>query len=263
MSKAFKNKIVFVSGASSGIGEACAKIFAKHGANLILCARRIDKIKILAEELSNEHSIETHVIHLDVRHYDKVKTSIEHLPEQWKNIDVLVNNAGLAAGLDKIQDANVDDWERMFDTNCKGLLYLTRGILPNMIERNCGHVINIGSVAGHEVYSNGSVYCATKHAVYALTKGLKMDLLGTNIRVTSVDPGMVETEFSEVRFKGDKERAKKVYAGLSPLTAEDIADSIYYCASRPPHVNVLDMIIMPTAQAAATQVHRKDHTKKD
>lgn len=252
-----KNKIIFISGSSSGIGEACAKIFAQHGAKLILCARRRDRLETLAKYLAAAYNTKSQILPLDIRDHLALSRAMKTLPKTWRKIDILINNAGLAVGLDTIQAADIADWEKMIDTNCKGLLYLTHAILPGMIERNEGHIINIGSIAGHEVYANAGVYCATKHAVYALTKGFKMDLLGTNIRVTSVDPGLVETEFSEVRFKGDKKRAKKVYKGLKPLTPEDVAEAVYFCASRPKHVNVLDVILMPTAQASATQVHRK------
>src|SRR3989338_4330541 len=223
-----KNKIVLITGASSGIGAACAGQFAKAGAKLILCARRI--------EIINELST---------------------LPEKFKNIDILINNAGLAAGRDAVQNADVNDWEEMINTNIKGLLYMTHEILPQMITRNAGHIINIGSIAGHAVYPNGAVYCATKFAVKALSEGLRMDLLGTNIRVSSVDPGAVETNFSNVRFKGDVERAAKVYEGFEPLKASDIADAILYCATRPAHVNVSEILIMPTAQVAVGMIARK------
>ena len=252
-----KNKIILITGASSGIGEACAKVFAKHGAKLLLCARRHDRIEQLANKLAKEYNSTTHTFQLDVRDHDSVKEKIKSLPKEWRDIDILINNAGLAAGLDKFQDASFEDWETMIDTNIKGLLYVTRAVLPNMLKRNHGHVINIGSLAGHDIYPSGHVYCATKFGVNALTRGLKMDLVDTNIRVSTVNPGMVETEFSEVRFKGDKERAKKVYSGLTPLTASDVADTIFYCASRPAHVNILEVIMTPTAQASATTVHRK------
>ena len=257
MGISLKNKIVLVTGASSGIGGACAKIFAEHGANIILCARRGERIKQLVTELVSQYSVKCHALELDVRDRGKVAKEIGALPAAWQNIDILINNAGLAAGMNKIQDGDIEDWEKMIDTNLKGLLYMTRAVLPGMIERNSGHVINIGSVAGHEVYPNGNVYCATKHAVYALTKGLKMDVLGSKVRVSSVDPGMTETEFSIVRWRGDTERAKKFYAGMQPLTALDVADTVYYCASRPLHVNILDIIMMPVAQSAAMQVHRE------
>jgi len=247
-----KDKTVFVSGASSGIGKACAEVFANHGSRLILCARRIDRL----EKIAGEFSVETHLLSLDVRDRKSVFSAVKSLPDTWKKIDILVNNAGLASGLSKLQDGDVDDWEQMIDTNIKGLLYLSRAIIPGMVERNTGDIINIGSIAGHEVYPNGNVYCATKHAVDAITKGLRMDLLGTSVRVCTVDPGLVETEFSVVRFHGDQERADKVYDGLEPLTGEDIADAVLYAATRPVHVQIAEIIILPTAQRASTLVHR-------
>lgn len=255
--KNFKNKIVLITGASSGIGEACAEIFAQQGAKLILCARRKERIENLAIRFFKKYATKCYLMNLDIRNRKAVQANITNLPKNWQAIEVLINNAGLAAGLDKIQAADLDDWDCMIDTNIKGLLYMSHAVLPNMVKRNRGHIINIGSIAGHEVYTNGGVYCSTKHAVFALTKGLKLDLLGTKIRVSSVDPGMVETEFSEVRFKGDKERAKKVYTGLKPLSASDVADAVYYCASCPEHVNILEVIVLPTAQSAATAVHRQ------
>jgi len=251
-----KDKIVFITGASSGIGRSAAEIFAKHGAKLILCARRKELTLELAKSLKTKFGTISHTLALDVRDRNEVANQISNLPKSWQEIDILINNAGLAAGLDKIPAGNIDDWDIMIDTNVKGLLYVTRAITPGMVERNSGHVINIGSIAGHEVYANGVVYCATKFAVNAINKGLKMDLSGTNVRVTTVDPGMTETEFSEVRFKGDKSRAKKVYAGLKPLSADEIADAVFYCASRPAHINILELVLMPTAQSSCTIVHR-------
>jgi len=252
-----KNKIVLITGASSGIGEACAKVFAKHGAKLLLCARRHERLERLATELKQKYNTVAHTFQLDVRNHESVLKKFSTLPEKWKSIDLLINNAGLAAGRAKFQDAAFEDWETMIDTNIKGLLYVTRAVLPNMLKHNLGHIINIGSIAGHEAYPSGNVYCATKFAVAALTRGLKMDVIDTNIRVSTVDPGMTETEFSEVRFKGDKEMAKKVYAGLIPLVAEDVADAVFYCASRPAHVNIFEIIMMPTAQASTAVTHRK------
>lgn len=243
-----KNKIVLITGASSGIGEACAQAFAKAGATLILCARRVEIIQRIAG---------AHCVELDVRDHAQIKKQLSALPDHLKNIDILINNAGLAAGLTSIQAGDVADWETMIDTNMKGLLYMTREILPNMVANNAGHIINIGSISGHTVYPNGVVYCATKHAVKALSEGLRMDLFGTKIRVSSVDPGAVETNFSLVRYKGDAERAKKVYEGFDPLRAEDIADAVLYCATRPAHVNVSEMIVMPTDQAAVHMIARK------
>ena len=250
------NKTIVITGASSGIGEACAHAFAQAGANLLLCARRINKLNILAEQLISQYPIRVLTRELDITQLADVNRTFSTLPNDWNNLDVLINNAGLAAGLDFLFAGDIEDWERMIDTNLKGLLYVTKAILPTMITRNQGHIINIGSIAGHEVYPKGNVYCATKYAVRALTKGLKMDLLGTAIRVSSIDPGAVQTEFSEVRFHGDKARAQAVYAGMTPLTAADIADAAIYCASRPAHVNISEMLILPTDQAAATMTHR-------
>ncbi len=252
-----KNKIVLITGASSGIGYACAERFAQAGAKLLLCARRIERLEKLAEELINKYKVAIHYFQLDVTKEAEITTQINALPAEWRVIDILVNNAGLARGLNNFQEGSTQDWNEMIDTNLKGLLFVTRQVLPGMVARNAGHIINIGSVAGHEIYPKGNVYCATKHAVKALTQGLRMDLLGTNLRVTSIDPGMVHTEFSLVRFKGDQTLAENPYKGLKPLTAEDIADAIIYSASCPPHVNISEMLIMPTAQAAATLVHRE------
>lgn len=248
------NKVILITGASSGIGMACAKSFAAAGAKLLLCARRIDIIKSLAVELKQAHGSETHVFECDVRDYSKIKNQLAALPADFKNIDILINNAGLAAGLETMQEANTDDWEAMIDTNVKGLLYMTREIVPQMIARKSGHIINMGSIAGHQVYPKAGVYCATKSAVNAISLGLRMDLMGTPIRVSVVSPGAVETEFSMVRFKGDTSRAAAVYEGYDPLQAEDIADAILYCATRPLHVNVSEIWVMPTAQAAAGMV---------
>lgn len=253
-----KDKIVFITGASSGIGAACAKAFAASGAKLLLCARSIDKLTLIADQLHQEHQANIHQFQLDVRDHHAVKNAFSSLPDEWKNIDVLVNNAGLAAGLDTVQEGTVEDWEAMIDTNVKGLLYITKNVLPKMIEKNAGHIINIGSVAGHYVYPKGAVYCATKFAVNALTQGLRMDLFGKKIRVTTIDPGAVETNFSVVRFKGDLMRAASVYSGMDPLTPEDIAEAVIYCATRPAHVNISEIIMMPTDQAAATMISRKE-----
>jgi len=250
------NKVVLITGASSGIGESAALLFAKEGAKLILCARNKDKLDALSQKIISEYNTEVYTHKLDVTKLLDVNSFVDSLPEKFQNIDVLLNNAGLAAGLDNIQNGDINDWEAMIDTNVKGLLYLTRAVTPLMINRNSGHVINIGSVAGHEVYPKGAVYCATKAAVNSISKGMRMDLTGTNIRVTSIDPGAVETNFSNVRFKGDAERSSKVYEGFDPLTANDIADAILYCAKLPAHVNISEMHIMPTAQASATIVSR-------
>jgi serine 3-dehydrogenase len=251
------NQIVFITGASSGIGAACAKIFARAGAKLILAARREERLQQLAGELNQLFGVEIHLLQLDVRDRLAVESAIANLPPDWSEIDILINNAGLSRGLDKLHTGNFLDWEEMIDTNIKGLLYLTRYVVPGMVNRGRGHVVNLGSIAGHQTYPSGNVYCGTKAAVRAITEGLKQDLLGTPIRVTSVDPGMVETEFSDVRFHGDTERAKKVYAGVIPLTPDDVADVIFFCATRPPHVNINEVVIMPLDQASATLVNRR------
>jgi serine 3-dehydrogenase len=255
MNRAFKT--VLITGASAGIGAACARAFAREGARLVLAARRTDRLQALAEELRAEHGTECHLIALDVRDARAVAETLGGLPAEWAEVDVLVNNAGLGRGLEKVQEGTTEDWDVMIDTNVKGLLYATRALTPGMVARGRGHVVNIGSVAGHEVYPGGAVYCATKHAVGAITRGLRMDLLGTGVRVSTVDPGMVETEFSIVRFKGDEERARRVYANMNPLTPDDIADAVLWCATRPPHVNIDEIILKPTDQASATLVHRR------
>jgi len=248
-----KDKIVFITGASSGIGRACAEVFAAEGCRLILSARRYERLKQLISELDTESII----IELDVRDQKKVKQAIRSLDKSWSDIDILINNAGLARGLSKLHEGELSDWEEMIDTNVKGLLYVSREIIPGMVKRNRGHIVNIGSIAGHEVYPNGNVYCATKHAVDALTRGIRMDLVDTPIRVSTVDPGLVDTEFSKVRFHGDSDRSKKVYTGMQPLTGEDIADTVLYCVSRPEHVQIAEVIILPTAQKSSGIVSRK------
>jgi 3-hydroxy acid dehydrogenase / malonic semialdehyde reductase len=252
-----KDYVVLITGASSGIGAACAKVFAQAGAKLILAARRQEKLEQLAEQLGKDYDCDSYLLPMDVCDRSQVQSALSNLPEPWLNIDVLINNAGLSRGLDKVQDASIQDWEEMIDTNIKGLLYVTRTILPGMLTRGRGHVINLGSIAGHQTYPGGSVYCATKAAVKSISEGLKQDLLGTPVRVTSVDPGMVETDFSAVRFRGDSQRAKKVYQGLTPLTPDDVADVIFFCATRSLHVNINEVIMMPTDQASATQLNRQ------
>jgi len=252
------NKIVFITGASSGIGRACAEAFVGQKANLILTARRIEKLNELAQKLSAETGVKVKCMELDVRDKNKVNGVISSLDDDWKNIDILINNAGLARGFGKIYEGEIEDWEEMIDTNIKGLLYVTRQLLPLMVIRKKGHIINIGSLAGHEVYPNGNVYAATKFAVNALSKSIRLDVIDKGIRVSSVDPGLVETEFSIVRFSGDEERAKNVYSGIEPLTAEDIAEAVLFCADRPVHVNINEVILTPVAQASATLVHRKN-----
>ncbi len=250
------SKIALVTGATSGIGEATAMIFAENGIDVIITGRREDRLNILKNKLQ---AMNVRVLSLcfDVRSEEDVASNLGNLPSDWKDVDILVNNAGLAAGLSTFQDGDSDDWNRMIDTNIKGLIYVTRTISPGMIERQKGHIINIGSIAGKEVYPNGNVYCATKHAVDAITKGMRIDMLPHNIKVTQVCPGAVETEFSIVRFHGDKERADKVYEGFDNLVAKDIADCIWFVVSRPPHVNINDMVVMPTAQATGSIFSKK------
>ncbi|MGJ3251106.1 MAG: SDR family oxidoreductase [Elainellaceae cyanobacterium] len=252
-----QDRVALITGASSGIGRACAKAFVEGGAKVILVARRKDRLESLLEDLKQISDTQHYVIQLDVRDRSQVESVIGNLPEPWCNIDILINNAGLSRGLDKLHEGDIQDWEEMIDTNVKGLLYMTRLVVPRMVSQGRGHVINIGSIAGHQTYPNGNVYCATKAAVRALSEGLKMDLLGTPIRVSSVDPGLVETEFSDVRFHGDVERAKTVYSGMTPLTGEDIADIVFFCATRPFHVNISDVLVIPTDQSSATMVHRR------
>ena len=252
-----KNKIVFITGATSGIGKACAIEFAKAGVNLILCARRIEFLKTLANEINKEHIIKIHFGKVDVRIKDEVDHFVDSLPAEFKGIDILVNNAGLSRGLEKFYEDDFNNWEEMIDTNVKGLLYVTNAVVPGMVERMNGHIINIGSVAGHEAYPKGGIYCGTKHAVDAITKSLRMDLIDKNIRVSTVDPGLVETNFSNIRFHGDEERAKNVYKGLTPLTGKDVAEAVLFIASRPAHVNIGEIIIFPTRQASAMIVHRE------
>ena len=240
---------VLITGASSGIGEACAHAFAREGARLLLAARRADKLEALRAKLVEAGAAATHAITLDVREAHAVAETLAALPEAWRAVDVLINNAGLSRGLDKLHEAETADWDEMIDTNVKGLLYVTRAVVPGMVERGRGHVVNLGSTAGHMTYPGGAVYCATKAAEGALSEGLRQDLLGTPVRVTSVDPGMVETDFSRIRFRGDEARAAKVYANLTPLRPEDVADTILWAVSRPVHVNI-DQILMTSIDQA-------------
>lgn len=248
--------IVLITGATAGIGKSTAEIFAKNGHELILTGRRKERLETLKVELEGKYKIKVSILNYDVRNNAEVEKAIESLGAQAEQIDLLVNNAGLAAGLSSIQEGSLDHWERMIDTNIKGLLYMTRLIARKMVNKKSGHIINIGSIAGKEVYANGNVYCATKHAVDALNKAMRIDLLPYNIKVTAINPGMVETEFSIVRFDGDAEKAKNVYKGLEPLHPEDIAETIYWAATRPAHVNINDIVIMPTIQASAVNVIR-------
>jgi 3-hydroxy acid dehydrogenase / malonic semialdehyde reductase len=253
-----KNNLVLITGASSGFGKACAEKFAEQKANLILTARRIDRLEELKNKLVRKHKVKIKVIKLDVRDNKEVEKAIAGLGIDWKKIDILINNAGLARGFNKVYEGNEDDWNEMIDTNVKGLLFVTRQVLPLMIKRRRGHIINIGSTAGHEVYPYGNVYAATKFAVKALSQSIRLDVLDKDIKVSSVDPGMAETEFSIVRFSGDKKRAANVYAGLKPLQAEDVADAVLFCATRPRHVNINEIILTPLAQASSNHVVRKN-----
>jgi len=251
-------KRALITGASAGIGEACAHAFAEHGVNLVLTARRTDRVEALAASLAETHGIEAHGYHLDVADRAAVFSFVEELATADRLPDILVNNAGKARGLHKLHEGEVDDWEDMIDTNVKGLLYVSRAVIPHFVERNAGHVINIGSIAGRWVYPKGAVYNATKFAVWALNEGMNIDLLGTKVRVSSVDPGLAETEFSEVRFHGDSERAASVYADTTPLTGADVADAVTYVANTPEHVDVINLVLMPTDQRHAMLLHREN-----
>ncbi len=250
-----ENKLALITGATSGIGRATARLFAKNGVNLIICGRRIDRLESLKDELSEK--VKIHSLVFDVRNKELVFKSIEGLPANFSQIDILVNNAGNAHGLDPIQSGSTDDWDAMLDINVKGLLYVSKAVLPGMLERASGHIINIGSTAGKEVYPKGNVYCASKHAVDAINHGMRLDLNGKGIRVAAINPGLVETEFSEVRFKGDSRRAEKVYQGFTPLKPEDIADVIWFAVTRPPHVNIADLTVMCLDQASSTIVNKQ------
>lgn len=249
--------VVVVTGASSGIGAACATVFAGEGARLIIVARREERLRALSMELERLGAEAVLVLPLDVRDADAVAASFASLPATWQAVEVLVNNAGLSRGLDRLHEGSLEDWNEMIDTNVRGLLHVDRAVVPLMTTRGRGTVIHIGSIAGREVYPRGNVYCATKHAVRALSEGLRLDLLGSGVRVSSIDPGLVETEFSQVRFRGDRERAAAVYRGMQPLAARDVADLALFIASRPPHVNVAEVLVLPTDQASATQVYRR------
>jgi len=251
------SKIALITGATSGIGEACAHLFAREHYNLVLTGRRIDRLEKLAKKLNTKYNTEIAVSSFDVREREQVISNLEELPAKWKKVNVLVNNAGLSQGLDPINNGSYDDWDTMIDTNIKGLLYVSKVVSNWMVANKFGHIVNLGSIAGKEVYPSGNVYCATKSAVDALSTAMRIDLLPYGIKVTGVHPGAVDTEFSEVRFKGDKERAKKVYDGFEPLVAADIAETIWFAVSRPAHVNINEIIVMPTAQASAAIISRK------
>jgi 3-hydroxy acid dehydrogenase/malonic semialdehyde reductase len=250
MTTTLANKTILITGASSGIGEACALMFAEQGARLILCGRREERLQALQNKLVHDYKIPAHTLVLDVRDRVAVKETISSLPEDFKNIDILINNAGGALGLETLATADLDDWDTMIDANIKGVLYLIHAVLPGMYTRKTGHIVNIGSTAAHITYRSGSVYCATKHAVDAISKTLSLESINTGVRVTQIDPGMVETEFSLVRFKGDAEKAKSLYENFKPLSAKDVADTIYYAITRPPHVNISEIILYSREQAA-------------
>jgi NADP-dependent 3-hydroxy acid dehydrogenase YdfG len=247
-------KTVLITGATSGIGKACAELFATNNYRLILTGRRKERLEDIAKNISGT---EVFLLNFDIRHKKETFDAIDSLPKEWKQIDLLINNAGLAAGIASFDAADIDDWEQMIDTNLKGLLYITKAVLPLMKDNNGSHIINLASLAGKEVYPNGNVYCATKFAVDALSKSMRIDLLNRGIKVTNIAPGMVETEFSIVRFKGDLEKAKNAYKGLQPLIAEDVADVIFFAASRPSHVNINDIVLTPVAQGSTTLAIRK------
>ena len=251
-----RGRVILITGASSGIGAACAARFAAEGARLLLAARRLDRLRQMTAPLQAAGAGAVLTVSMDVRNNKQVQSTLDSLPEEWKSIDVLINNAGLSRGLQKLHESNVEDWEEMIDTNVKGLLYVTRVVVPGMLARGRGHVINLGSTAAHLAYPNGAVYCATKAAESRLTEGLRQEMLGTPIRVTSVNPGMVETEFSEVRFHGDKQRAAAVYQNITPLTPEDVADAICWAATRPAHVNIAQVLMTTIDQANSIMFHR-------
>ena len=250
-------KTVLITGATAGIGKAIALRLAKEKYALILTGRRNERLEELKKEIEFSYGVKVLTLCFDVRVYEQVEQAIGSLPDEWKTIDILINNAGLAAGLAPVHTGLLSDWEQMIDTNIKGLLYVTRVVSPGMVSRKSGHIVNIGSVAGRMVYPNGAVYCATKHAVKALNEGMRMDFLPYGIRVTEICPGAVDTEFSLVRFKGDRQRADLVYKGFTPLVAEDVAEAVFYAVSQPPHINIQDVLIMPTAQATVTMIQRE------
>ncbi|MDR0659358.1 MAG: SDR family NAD(P)-dependent oxidoreductase [Prevotellaceae bacterium] len=250
-------RIALITGATSGFGEATARLLAENSYNLIISGRRKDRLGSLQKELAAKFGVDILALSFDVRSKEEVNNAIDGLPQEWKKIDVLVNNAGLAVGLEHIQNGNTDDWDRMIDTNIKGLLYMTRAVAPLMVEQGHGHIVNIGSTAGKDVYENGNVYCGTKFAVDAISKATRIDLLKHNVKVTQICPGLAETEFSIVRFKGDKEKAKTPYAGIDAMTAEDIAGIILYVISLPPHLCINDLVVSPTAQANAIYTYKK------
>lgn len=249
-----KNKIALITGATSGIGKATAILFAKNGVGLILCGRRQERLETVASELRKLTSV--HILNFDVRNKTAVFELLQNLPKAFSEIDILINNAGNAHGMDTFDEGNLDDWDTMLDINVKGLLYVSKAILPKMLAKKSGHIINIGSTAGKEVYPKGSVYCASKHAVDAINQGMRLDLNGKGVKVGAINPGLVETEFSKVRFKGDSAKAEKVYQGFTPLRPEDIADIIWFAVTRPPHVNIADLTVMCLDQASSTIINK-------
>lgn len=256
-----KGKTIFITGATSGIGEGCARKFAAMGSNLILNGRNTEKLENLKKELTAQ-GVEVLTLPFDVRDRKAMQEAVDSLQGQWKHVDVLINNAGLVIGMDKEHEGSLDEWDIVIDTNIKALLAMTRLIVPGMVERGCGHVINIGSIAGDAAYAGGSVYCATKAAVKALSDGLRIDLVDTPVRVTNIKPGLVETNFSVIRFRGDQDKADAVYKGIRPLTGDDIADVVYYAASAPAHVQIAEVLVMPTYQATGTVCHRQEQAAK-
>lgn len=256
-----KGKTIFITGATSGIGEGCARKFAAMGSNLILNGRNTEKLESLKKELTTQ-GVEVLTLPFDVRDRKAMQQAADSLQGQWKHVDVLINNAGLVIGMDKEHEGSLDEWDIVIDTNIKALLAMTRLIVPGMVERGCGHVINIGSIAGDAAYAGGSVYCATKAAVKALSDGLRIDLVDTPVRVTNIKPGMVETNFSVIRFRGDQDKADAVYKGIRPLTGDDIADVVYYAASAPAHVQIAEVLVMPTYQATGTVCHRQEQAAR-
>ncbi len=256
-----KGKTIFITGATSGIGEGCARKFAAMGSNLILNGRNTEKLESLKKELTAQ-GVEVLTLPFDVRDRKAMQQAVDSLQDQWKHVDVLINNAGLVIGMDKEHEGSLDEWDIVIDTNIKALLAMTRLIVPGMVKRGCGHVINIGSIAGDAAYAGGSVYCATKAAVKALSDGLRIDLVDTPVRVTNIKPGMVETNFSVIRFRGDQDKADAVYKGIRPLTGDDIADVVYYAASAPAHVQIAEVLVMPTYQATGTVCHRQEQAAR-
>ncbi len=251
-------KTALITGATAGIGKACAHILAQNGYNIIITGRRKERLETVAQEIKSQHQVEVHTLNFDVRNRDETFEAIESIPANFQKIDLLVNNAGLAMGLASFEDGNMDHWDTMIDTNVKGLAYVSKSVIPLMVKHNTGHIINISSIAGKEVYAMGNMYCASKHAVDALTRSMRLDLSKYPIKVSMVCPGAVETEFSIVRFEGDVEKAKTVYKGFENLVAHDIANAVWYIASRPKHVNINDIVVMPTAQPMASVIHRKN-----